>query len=89
MTEDVRTRIELTCIACVVLVGLGMMGYQLHVLHRMQQETSEQIATFSEEIRALGIQAGKQQYPPMPRLHFRFHKPEETPKSTLNVKTKD
>lgn len=88
MTDDVRMRVELTCIACVMLACLGVLGYRLHALHRMEQETSARIATLSAEIRSLAAQAGKRQHP-TPRQHFEFHKPGEAPKSTSNVKTKD
>ena len=90
MAEEVRTRVEWTCIACVMLVGLGVTGYRLHALHRMQQETEAELAVISERIRALYPQTGKRKYRhPMGHLRFRFREPGEAPKRISNVKTED
>lgn len=50
MTEDVRTRIELASIACVLLVCLGVSGYYLHKLHQEDKQAAEMEALFKAEI---------------------------------------
>lgn len=51
MTHDVEVRIEATCIACVMLAGLGIAGYQLYTLHSAEQESTEQQAALPEEMK--------------------------------------
>lgn len=50
MTHDVEVRIEVACIACVMLACLAVVGWQFYTLHRINREAAEREAARFEKM---------------------------------------
>lgn len=61
MTCDVKMRIEMGVVVCLVLLCLGFAGYQFHALHRIEQEDKARREAFSEEMKYFIEQYGSEQ----------------------------
>ena len=51
MTHDVEVRIEVACIACVMLACLAVVGWQFYTLHRINREAAEREAALPKEMK--------------------------------------
>ncbi len=53
MTSDVKMRIEMTSIVCVILSSLGVISYQFYHLHKLEEEITRERAEFFETMKQL------------------------------------
>lgn len=79
MDYDVKMRIELACIACVMLACLAVVGWQFHTLHRASREATEREEAHLREMLYFIEETYKQkrgmpEYEE-PKLSFRYQSP--------------